>query len=260
MLLVISPAKNLDFDSSHPPCKHSQCAFLDKAEYLVNELSAMSPQQISKLMGISDKLGTLNYDRYQSWQRPFKKSNARPAMFAFNGDVYQGLEAASFSEEDLNFAQQHLRILSGLYGILRPLDLMQPYRLEMGTKLANERGANLYDYWQDVLAAQINKQLKKNQSRTLVNLASNEYFKAIDKNQLDAEIITPVFKEKRNGQYKIISFSAKKARGLMAAYIIKNQLLEPKKMQKFAAEGYEFNAKLSDDNHWVFTRDAAPKA
>jgi cytoplasmic iron level regulating protein YaaA (DUF328/UPF0246 family) len=216
----------------------------------------MSPQQISKLMGISDKLGTLNFDRYQNWQRPFTKKNARPAVFAFNGDVYQGLAATSFNPADLTFAQQHLRILSGLYGLLRPLDLMQAYRLEMGTQLANSSGANLYAYWKDHIAVQLNKQLKKAQTTTLINLASNEYFKAIDQAQLDANIITPAFKEKRNGQYKIISFSVKKARGLMAAYIIKNQIVAPEKIKGFAAEGYTFNSKLSNGNNWIFTREA----
>ncbi|MBX2857690.1 MAG: peroxide stress protein YaaA [Cellvibrionaceae bacterium] len=260
MLLVISPAKNLDFESTYPSCKHSQCSFLQQAQNLVEQLRTLSPQQISKLMGISDKLGTLNYDRYQSWQRPFNKSNARPAVFAFNGDVYQGLQAASFNEADLAFAQQHLRILSGLYGVLRPLDLMQAYRLEMGTKLATERGANLYDYWQQSIAGQLNKQLKKLEGNTLINLASNEYFKAVDPNQLDAEIITPVFKEKRNGKYKIISFSAKKARGLMAAYIIKNQLTAAENIKNFASEGYDFNSELSSSHDWVFTREAPSKA
>jgi len=234
--------------------KHSQCTLLDKAEHLVEELKKLAPQDISKLMSISDKLGTLNYDRYQEWSRPFNKKNARQALFAFNGDVYQGLDAASFDDADIAFAQEHLRILSGLYGVLRPLDLMQAYRLEMGTKFANSAGANLYDYWQGIIAPQLNKQLKKTNSSTLVNLASNEYFKAVDTKSLNAEILTPVFKDWKNGQYKIISFLAKKARGYMSAYIIKNKLTSPEDIKSFDVDGYSYSEELSKGSNWVFTR------
>ncbi len=254
MLLVISPAKNLDYESTIAKTKTSQPLLLDQAEVLVDDLRKKAPHQLSKLMGISDKLGQLNYDRYQSWSLPFNKSNARPAVLAFNGDVYQGLDAPSMDAEDLAFAQDHLRILSGLYGCLRPLDLMQPYRLEMGTALKNERGKDLYQFWGDIITEQLNKQLKKLKTDTLVNLASNEYFKSVNKGVLKAEIIEPVFKDWKNGQYKIISFFAKKARGLMSAYIIKNRLTQVQDIVGFDYDGYAYSESLSDGASWVFTR------
>lgn len=254
MLLVISPAKNLDYESTIAKTKTSQPLLLNQAEVLVDDLRKKAPHQLSKLMGISDKLGQLNYDRYQSWSRPFNKSNARPAVLAFNGDVYQGLDAPSMDAEDLAFAQDHLRILSGLYGCLRPLDLMQPYRLEMGTALKNERGKDLYQFWGDIITEQLNKQLKKLKTDTLVNLASNEYFKSVNKGMLKAEIIEPVFKDWKNGQYKIISFFAKKARGLMSAYIIKNRLTQVQDIVGFDYDGYAYSESLSDGTSWVFTR------
>ena len=254
MLIVISPAKNLDETSILPKVRATQPQLLDQAENLVSVMKTKAPHQLSKLMSISDKLGTLNHDRYQSWQRPFTSNNARPAALMFNGDVYQGLAAGTFNKEDFGYAQSHLRILSGLYGVLRPLDLMQAYRLEMGTSLKNEKGKDLYAYWQDTIAIALNKQLKKIKSTSLINLASNEYFKAIDKHQLDAEIIEPVFKEKKNGSYKIVSFYAKKARGLMSAYIIKNRLEDPKDIKRFDTDEYRYNTHLSNEKQWVFTR------
>lgn len=257
MLIVISPAKNLDFDTPVPTKKHTKSAFLDDSKMLIDGLKDLAPQDVSTLMGISDKLGTLNFDRFQAWELPFTSANARQAVLAFKGDVYVGLDAYSFDSEDFAFAQQHLRILSGLYGLLKPLDLIQPYRLEMGTKYANARGKDLYQFWGDKPTAYINKQIKKLDHQVLINLASNEYFKVVDKKALKAEIITPVFKDWKNGQYKIISFFAKKARGLMSAYIIKNKITEPEQLKHFDWSGYSFDASLSNASEWVFTRKEA---
>ncbi|WP_185233638.1 peroxide stress protein YaaA [Teredinibacter franksiae] len=254
MLIVISPAKNLDYETPTPTKKHTKAALLDDASELMVGLKELSPQGVSSLMGISDKLGVLNYDRFQQWSLPFNASNARQAVLAFKGDVYVGLDAYSFDEQAFAFAQQHLRILSGLYGVLKPLDLMQPYRLEMGTSFANERGANLYQFWGDNIVLLLNKQLKKLGTQTLVNLASNEYFKSVDKTKLSASIITPVFKDWKNGQYKIISFFAKKARGRMSAYIIKNGITDPMKLKGFDWDGYRYNSAMSDGGELVFTR------
>ncbi len=255
MLIVISPAKNLDYDTPIPTSLSSKPSFLKHSTLLAEQLKEMAPHELSELMGISDKLGVLNFDRYQTWQPPFNKKNARQAVFAFKGDVYVGLDAYQFSEQDCEFAQEHLRILSGLYGLLRPLDLIQPYRLEMGTKLANERGKDLYEFWGDLQTKQLNKQLKSIGSDYLINLASNEYFKSVQPKNIDANIITPVFKDKKNDQYKIISFFAKKARGLMSAYIIKNKITSPIQLKKFNREGYSYNAAMSSKSELVFTRE-----
>lgn len=254
MLIVISPAKNLDYDTPMPKVKATKAAMLEDSAELIEGLKALAPQDVSKLMHISDKLGTLNYDRFQNWSLPFTKANARPAVLAFNGDVYVGLDAYSFADEDFAFAQDHLRILSGLYGALRPLDMMQPYRLEMGTKFANERGKDLYAFWGSKITTSLNKQLKKIGSTTVVNLASNEYFKSVKPKELAGEIVTPVFKEWKDGKYKIISFFAKKARGLMSAYIIKNKLTQVEQLKSFDWDGYTFNEAMSDAGELVFTR------
>lgn len=260
MLMVISPAKSLDFETSPVTTKATKPAMLSDSQALIDELRQLAPHDISDLMSISDKLGTLNYDRYQAWQTPFNKQNAKQALLAFKGDVYTGLDAESFSEEDFAFAQSHLRILSGLYGLLRPLDLMQAYRLEMGTKFANARGKNLYEFWGDKITQALNKQLKTLDSDELVNLASNEYFKSVQAKQLNARIITPVFKDLKNGQYKIVSFYAKKARGLMSAYAIKKGITSPDKLKRFNWEGYRYNKDLTKDDTWVFTRDEVPQS
>lgn len=257
MLLVISPAKNLDETSELPTVKATQPALLDEASVLIEQLKPLAPQDICTLMKLSDKLGALNYERFQAWAQPFTAKNARPAALTFNGDVYQGLDAAHFNAEDFAFAQQHLRILSGLYGLLRPLDLMQPYRLEMGTKFANNRGKDLYAFWGDIITNTLNDQLKKQGINTVINLASGEYFKAIKPKLLKAEIIEPIFKDYKNGQYKIISFYAKKARGLMSAYSIKNKLTNPEDLKGFDVEGYGYNAEQSTSQKWVFTRKIA---
>lgn len=255
MLLLISPAKTLDFETPAPTAEYSQPDFLKESKLLISELRALAPHDISALMNISDKLGLLNFDRFAHWKTPFKPANAKQAIFAFQGDVYTGMQADTFSEGDIQFAQQHLRILSGLYGLLRPLDLMQAYRLEMGTGFANSRGKNLYEFWGDTITKAVNKQLKELQSSVVINLASHEYFSAVKPNLLKAEIITPVFKDKKNGQYKIISFFAKKARGMMSAYIIQNRITDPEAIKQFDMAGYQFYPKLSSAHEWIFTRE-----
>ena len=255
MLMVISPAKKLDVESPSTVKKNTQPLLLPDAEQLIDELKKLAPQEVSSLMHISDKLGTLNYDRYQEWQLPFTPDNAKQAILTFKGDVYVGLDAESLSKSELDFAQQHLSILSGLYGVLRPLDLMQAYRLEMGTRFENTRGNNLYAFWGDKITQQLNKQLKKNKSQTLVNLASTEYFKSVDISSLNADVVTPIFKDEKNGVYKIISFYAKKARGLMAAYAIKNGITDAKGLKRFTVDGYAYQADQSNDKEWVFTRE-----
>jgi hypothetical protein len=250
MLVVISPAKKLDYSSSIESPLLSQPALLDHAEELSLGLKALAPQDVSSLMHLSDKLGALNYERFQEWQTPFNENNARAAVLAFKGDVYQGLDADSMSAEDLHWAQDHLRILSGLYGVLRPLDLMQAYRLEMGTKFASQRGKDLYQFWGDLITDELNLV----ESSVLVNLASNEYFKSVHKKDISARIVTPVFMDKKDDKYKIISFYAKKARGLMSRYIIQNRITEIEQINQFESDGYVYNAALSELDAPVFLR------
>jgi len=254
MLIVISPAKTLDFETPAKTKVNTQPALLDRSQVLIDKLQHLAPQDISSLMSISDKLGTLNYDRFQQWQTPFTKDNAKQAVLAFKGDVYTGLDAESFSADDFRFAQKHLRILSGLYGLLRPLDLMQPYRLEMGTKFVFDEYKDLYQFWGSTITQTLNEQLKKTRSDCLINLASNEYFKSVKTTELNADIITPVFKDWKSDKYKIVSFFAKKARGLMSAYIIQKQITEPKQLKKFNVDGYAYDKALSTTTEWVFTR------
>ena len=255
MLMVISPAKTLDFETPAKTKVSTQPDFLDQSQLLIDQLRELSPSDISGLMSISDKLGNLNFDRFLNWHAPFDVDNAKQAVLAFKGDVYTGLDAESFNGKDFKFAQKHLRILSGLYGLLRPLDYIQPYRLEMGTKFANEGGDNLYQFWGEQITDAMNAQLKKSNSEVLLNLASNEYFKSIQQKNINADIITPVFKDLKNGKYKIISFYAKKARGLMSAYVIKNQLTDVEDIKQFDTDGYRYNAAMSSAREWVFTRD-----
>lgn len=254
MLTVISPAKTLDFDTPGHEKIFSEPDMLDQSQQLINELRKLAPHEISQLMKISDKLGLLNYERFQQWQRPFDQGNAKQAVLAFKGDVYTGLEAETFKTNDLKFAQKHLRILSGLYGLLRPMDLIQPYRLEMGTRFANTQGKDLYTFWGSLITDSINTCLKETKSKTLVNLASQEYFKSVQEKKVNAEIITPVFKDFKNGQYKIISFFAKKARGMMSAYIIRNRITEKDGLKAFDTDGYKFNKAMSSNDQYVFTR------
>lgn len=254
MLILISPAKTLDYETPLPIDKHTQAALLNDSEELINVLSTKSPADIEKLMKISPKLAELNTDRYHNWSRPFTKNNARQAILAFKGDVYSGLDAYGFSADDFAYAQNHLRILSGLYGVLRPLDLMQAYRLEMGTKLDNPRGKNLYEFWDQKITKIINKQLKAIDSNIVLNLASNEYFKSVKTKQVAANIVTPVFKDWKNDQYKLISFFAKKARGVMSAWVIQNQVSDLDSLIKFNGDGYRYSAKDSDPLNPVFLR------
>ena len=255
MIVVVSPAKNLDVESPIPTSQFSQPALLEHAEELAQRCKSLSPSDLSSLMSISDKLAILNAERFNSFATPFSPENARQAMYMFNGDVYTGLDAYTLSDDDVEFAQQHLRILSGLYGVLRPLDLMQPYRLEMGTKLDNNKGANLYQYWGETLAHNLNDAAAQSGSTTLINLASNEYFKAVKKSAYQGEIITPVFKDKKNGQYKVISFFAKKARGLMARYIIQQRLTDAEQIKQFDESGYYYDEASSKPDAPVFLRE-----
>lgn len=255
MLALISPAKTLDFDTRVETSNYSQPAFLEDSQQLIEELRGLSPADISDLMKISDKLGTLNFCRFQDWQLPFTEDNAKAALLAFKGDVYTGLQAETFDADDLEFAQSHLRILSGLYGLLRPLDLMQAYRLEMGTGFANQRGKNLYEFWGDKITQALNALLAQQaNSPVLVNLASNEYFKAVKERQVEARVVTPVFKDYKGDKYKIISFYAKKARGLMVNYMIKNRLTDVEQLKNFDVEGYAYSESMSSANEWVFIR------
>ena len=253
MLMVVSPAKTLDYESPLATDTYTQPAYLDHARELVDQLKELEPHQISNLMSISDKLGQLNAERFAQWHTPFTPANARQAVLAFKGDVYTGLDAESFSEADFKFAQNHLRILSGLYGLLRPLDLMQPYRLEMGTKFENRRGKDLYAFWGDIITDALNEELARDDG-VLVNLASNEYFKSVRKARLEARIITPQFKDWKNGQYKMISFYAKKARGLMCRYAIQNRITQASDLKGFDLEGYAYSAEHSEGDNWVFLR------
>ena len=254
MLIVISPAKKLDYETAVASSQHSQPMLLNHAEELITGLQKLAPQNICSLMGLSDKLGVLNYGRFQSWKRPFNTENARQAILAFKGDVYQGLDAWHFSEQDLAWSQDHLRILSGLYGVLRPLDLMQPYRLEMGTGFVNDRGKNLYHFWGDIITTELNKALTEQDTPVLVNLASNEYFKSVNTENINARIVTPVFMDKKADKYRVISFFAKKARGLMSAFIIKNRLTDIESIKDFDSDDYRFMPALSEGDRWVFAR------
>ena len=258
MLIVLSPAKTLDYETPPQTKKATQPALLERAETLVKEARRLSPEDISGLMGVSDKIAQLNHQRFMNWSLPFTRDNAKQSILAFKGDVYTGLDADSMSADDLAFAQQHLRILSGLYGVLRPLDLMQAYRLEMGLKFENSGGKNLYEYWGEDITASLNKQLKSLKTDVLVNLASNEYFRSVKPGALNAEVITPVFKDLKNGRYRVISFFAKKARGQMARYAIDKRLDDVAGLKKFRVDGYRYNKAESSARDWVFTRDSQP--
>jgi len=257
MLTLVSPAKTLDYESPLATDTYTQPRFTEQSQQLIETLRKLSVQDVAELMKLSDKLASLNVARYQSWELKHTPDNARPAVLAFKGDVYTGLDAESFSEADFSFAQQHLRILSGLYGVLRPLDLLEPYRLEMGTRLKTASGDNLYQFWGDRITAALNEELKAADD-VVINLASNEYFKAVQPKALNARLITPVFKDFKNGQYKIISFYAKKARGLMSRYIIQNRLDTPEAIKAFDLEGYYFSPEQSKGDIWVFLRDEVP--
>ncbi len=255
MLIVVSPAKTLDFDTPPVIDAFTRPELLAHSTELVERARRLTPAEIGKLMGISDKLAGLNAARFADWQPDFTPANAKQALLAFKGDVYTGLDAESLSQDDFAFAQLHLRMLSGLYGVLRPLDLMQPYRLEMGTRLDNERGKDLYQFWGDIITDRLNQALAEQGDNVLINLASNEYFKAVKPRKLDGQIITPVFKDCKNGQYKIISFYAKKARGMMARYIIEHRLTEVSQLTAFDSAGYYFVEAESTATELVFRRE-----
>ena len=254
MIIVLSPAKTLDyeFESNH---EHSVPAFLNNSSKLIGELKEKEPKDIASLMGLSDKLATLNFDRYQSWS-PAKKisSDSKPSMLVFKGDVYQGLQAEDLNNSQMKFAQKHIRILSGLYGILRPLDLMKPYRLEMGTKLETSEGKNLYEFWGDKVQKNVLNELKDQKSDLLINLASKEYFTVLGKLPEDINVVTPTFKDYKNGNYKIISFYAKKARGLMARWIIQNKVTNFEDLSGFDVDGYKYSKAESTATVPVFLR------
>ena len=254
MLIIVSPAKTLDYETPVKIKVFTQPEYLDDSEELINRLRQLSSLDISELMKVSIKIADLNFDRYETWSKTFNEENAKQAILAFKGDVYTGLDIESFNSKDFSFAQKHLRILSGLYGLLRPLDLMQPYRLEMGTKLTTDSGKNLYEFWGSIITEGLNTQLKKIQSDYLINLASNEYFKAAKPKELNAQIITPAFKDYKDGKYKVIGFYAKKARGMLSRYIIKHRLTDPEDIKTFNEEGYSFDKSLSQGNLWVFSR------
>ncbi|PCI43650.1 MAG: hypothetical protein COB41_06600 [Proteobacteria bacterium] len=254
MLIVISPAKKLDMEAESPFSTHTQPELLQHSQLLIDALREKDSFDIAELMKLSMKLADLNVARYQAWHTPFHIDNAKQALWAFRGDVYQGMDADTFSNDDASFAQAHLRILSGLYGLLRPFDLMQAYRLEMGTKFDNVRGKNLYAFWGNIITEHLNTALKEQGDDILINLASQEYFKSINPKNLNAKIITPVFKESKNGQYKIIGIYAKRARGLMSRYIIENRLNTIDALRDFNVNGYSWSAELSDSKQLVFTR------
>jgi len=259
MLMVISPAKTLDYETPPVTKRFTQPQHLDHAQELITQLREFSPAQIAELMHLSDKLAGLNAARFGSWTPKFTSKNAKQALLAFKGDVYTGMHAEDFSEDDFDFAQKHLRMLSGLYGVLRPLDLMQAYRLEMGTKLANPRGKDLYAFWGDNISGWLNQALKAQGDDVLLNLASNEYFSAVKRSSQKTRIINTEFKDLKNGQYKIISFYAKKARGMMSRFVIQERINDPAALKQFDLQGYRFNADQSKPDTLVFLRDHAPE-
>ena len=255
MLALISPAKTLDYETALPSSNFTQPRLLDQSEQLIEVCRELSASQLASLMSVSEKIAQLNVARFQDWQTEFDLANARQAIFAFKGDVYTGLDAYALSDPQLDFAQQHLRMLSGLYGLLRPLDLMMPYRLEMGTKLHNPRGSNLYEFWGKRITDLIQQDLQQANSNILLNLASDEYYKAVKESALDAQIVKPVFLDQKNGKYKVISFYAKKARGLMARFVIEQQIQQVEDLKAFNSEGYYFDAENSNVKELVFKRE-----
>ena len=255
MLILVSPAKTLDYESDIRIDDFSIASHLSDSEILIKELQKKNPDDLSSLMGLSEKLSILNFERYMNWKKPTKPSdNTRQAIFAFKGDVYQGLDVNSLSKVEINYAQKNLCILSGLYGLLKPLDLMYPYRLEMGTKMKNKHGANLYEFWGSKINKTINDLSKENKSKAIVNLASVEYFSVLKKDQINLPVINPVFKDYKNGNYKIISFFAKKARGTMARFIIQNRIKKSEDLIGFDLDGYRYSKKESKENSPVFLR------
>ncbi|TDQ59544.1 hypothetical protein EDC45_0194 [Mesocricetibacter intestinalis] len=255
MLAIISPAKTLDYTGTVPELPISQPQLTDYSRQLIDICRTLTPAQIGSLMSISDKLAGLNAARFAEWRETHNEDNSRPAIYAFKGDVYTGLEVETLNREDILFAQQHLRMLSGLYGLLRPLDLMQPYRLEMGTKLANKQGKDLYEFWGDVITRTLQADLQAQGDDILVNLASDEYYKSVRPPMLKAKIVKPIFLDNKGGRYKVISFYAKKARGLMCRYMILNRLTDIEGLKAFDYAGYWFDQTASTETELVFKRD-----
>ena len=253
MIITLSPSKGQDF-TTRVPAGYSQPRSLQDSQLLIDEARKLSLEQLRELMDISENIAQLNMNRYQSFSLPFTPENARPALFAFKGDVYRGIEVDQYTEEDLDFAQSHLRILSGLYGCLRPLDLIQPYRLEMKTRLANPRGDTLYQFWDNRITELLNEDLAQQEEAVLVNLASNEYFKAVKPKLLAGRLLNINFKEEKNGKARVIAVFAKRARGLMTDFIIRNRLKQVDKIKDFAVAGYQYAPELSDDRQWSFLR------
>lgn len=255
IISVLSPAKSLDFESKVDISKTTEPRFLEQSEKIAKKLKTLSRNKLADLMSISTQLADLNYGRNQEWEVDHS-DNAKPCFFAFDGDVYTGLEASSLTQENVSFAQDHVRILSGLYGLLRPLDLIHPYRLEMGTKLPIGRKKNLYEFWDDQISLRLNVDFGDSSEKVLLNLASNEYFKSVQTKKLDAKVLDVDFKDFKNGKYKVISFFAKKARGAMARFQIENEINKTNDLKGFEWEGYTFNDKLSEESKWVFTRES----
>jgi cytoplasmic iron level regulating protein YaaA (DUF328/UPF0246 family) len=254
MLIVLSPAKTLDYESPLVTGEHTLPGFLDHSAELIAELRKLAPAEIASLMRVSDPLAALNASRYASWTPQFSSGNARPAVLAFNGDVYAGLNASTLPAPAMSHLQLHVRILSGLYGLLRPFDLMQPYRLEMGTRLKNARGANLYAFWGRLITDALENEVAQRSATALVNLASEEYFKVVRPELLSVPVITPLFEDWKNGRYKVISFYAKRARGLMARYAAVNSIVAPEQLKEFDLDGYAYEAGHSDAHRWIFRR------
>lgn len=255
MLILLSPSKTLDYDNPPPTDRYSQPEYLDDAETLVDLLRDFSVDEIGELMDISEDLSELNYERYHEFETPFSPDNAKQAIFAFDGDVYRDFQFDRYDEQDFDFLQDHVRILSGMYGILRPLDLMQPYRLEMGTNLENPRGDDLYEFWGDRLAESVNAALDAQEDDIILNLASNQYFDAVDRDALDGRIVDPTFKDERNGSYMVISFYLKRLRGTMSDWVVRNGITEPDDLSEFDLNDYYYDPERSTDDEPVFLRD-----
>ena len=254
MIIILSPAKSLYDHSPVQFEKFTEPEFMAEAEKVVSVMKKKKPAQLATLMDISPKLATLNFHRYQNWTSPLTSENKWQAVLMYNGDVYQGMKAETFSPAEFEIAQQKLRILSAVYGLLKPLDLIQPYRLEMGTNISVSRKKNLYEFWKVKITAKLNQQLAQTDQNILINLASNEYFSTVDTKKLKARIITPSFKEQKDSKYQMVSFYAKRARGLMSRFIIQNNITNTEEIKAFDLEGYYFNNQLSKENNWVFTR------
>lgn len=254
MLIVLSPAKSLDYETPVKVKTTTMPDFVSESAKLITELKKLSPQEVANLMGLSDQLAALNVGRYRDWSKKFTEENSKPAIFAFNGDVYDGFDVKTLSTKTLDFAQDHIRILSGLYGALRPLDLMQPYRLEMGTSFKNPKGKDLYAFWGDTVTKSLQKVLDAQKHPVLLNLASEEYFKVLQPKQFNCDVISPVFQDAKDGKYKIISFYAKRARGLMARYVVDNRITDPADLKGFNLEGYKYFAPDSKPDKPVFRR------